>query len=201
MWWARVSLVPGKQHRVAMGTAALSIMGYRVYLMSMVSLWQTVDQVSPFYSFPVMFYSRPSLPFLYFCLLIYIRIFICLAADLNFSVRPSLSLNKIVLPLLSLPRYQTINMSAFILCLYNFSPSLLLFPCQEKRRLQEEQDRARREMEDEKLRLQQLKVWHTYTGWSNLSHSFTHMLTHTHTALISLICNPLRTHSSLLASR
>lgn len=81
--------------------------------------------------------------------------------------------------LLSLPLYQTINMSTLILCLCNFSPSLLLFLCQEKRRLQEEQDRARREMEDEKLRLQQLKVWHTHTGWSNLSHSFTHILTHT----------------------
>lgn len=35
----------------------------------------------------------------------------------------------------------------------------LLSPfCQEKRRLQEEQDRVRREMEEEKLRLQQLKV-------------------------------------------
>lgn len=33
-----------------------------------------------------------------------------------------------------------------------------LLPRQEKRRLQEEQDRARRDAEDEKLRLQQLKV-------------------------------------------
>lgn len=88
MWWARVSLVPCKQHWVAMGTAALSIMGYKVYLMSMVtvSLWQMVDQVSPFYSFPVMFYSLPSLPFLCFCSLIYISFFICLTADLSFSI-------------------------------------------------------------------------------------------------------------------
>lgn len=90
MWWARVSLVPRKQHPVAMGTAALSIMGYRVYLMSMVtvSLWQMVDQVSPFYFFPVIFYSLPSLPCLCFCLLIYISLFICLAAHLSLSVHP-----------------------------------------------------------------------------------------------------------------
>lgn len=182
MWWAMVSLVPWKQHRVAMGTAALSIMGYRVYLMSMVTVssWQMVDQV--FCSFSLMFYSLPSLAFLCFCSIIY-SLFICLAADLSSSVRHSLCLNNdnlFVLRLLSLPLNQTINMSTFTLFPRNVSPSLLLvFLCQEKRRLQEEQDRARREMEDERLRLQQLKVWHTCTGWSNPSHPFSHAFTRT----------------------
>lgn len=57
--------------------------------------------------------------------------------------------------------------------LCNVCPFLLLFVCQEKRRLQEEQDRARRDMEDEKLRLQQLKVWHTCTGCVARSYSHT----------------------------
>lgn len=56
-----------------------------------------------------------------------------------------------------------------LICQRSLSVSCFSIPpphlvCQEKRRLQEEQDRVRREMEEEKLRLQQLKVWHTHTG-------------------------------------
>jgi len=62
---------------------------------------------------------------------------------------------------------------------------------QEKRRLQEEQDKARRDVEDEKLRLQQLKV-HTYSRYSNLTHSPTQIPTNAYPAFISLVYNPLR---------
>lgn len=96
-------------------------------------------------------------------------------ADLIFSVHHSLYLNEVVLLLLPLPLCQTLNMSTFILVLCNFSPFLPLLFSQEKRRQQDEQDRARREMEDEKLRLQQLKVWHAHSVWCNLSHSLTHI--------------------------
>lgn len=66
--------------------------------------------------------------------------------------------------------------------LCDFPPSLPLIFLQEKRRQQDEQDRARREMEDEKIRLQQLKVWHTHTRThveDDLTrlHSCTHILT------------------------
>lgn len=54
---------------------------------------------------------------------------------------------------------------------------------QEKRRLQEEQDKVRREKEDERLRQQQLKVWHTHA--------------HLHPAFISLSKHHLYIYSSL----
>lgn len=45
---------------------------------------------------------------------------------------------------------------------------------QEKLQLQEEQERARREVEEERLRLQQLKVWHIHRKSLSSKHVFIH---------------------------
>lgn len=121
MWCARVSLVPQKQHRVAMGTAALSIMGHRVHVMSMVtvSLWQMVDQV--FYSSSLMFYSLPSLPYLCFYLVIYACLFIRLVDDLSVSLHACLYFKKIIY------LYSFCSLSLFTkpsICLYIHSLSV-----------------------------------------------------------------------------
>ena len=110
---------------------------------------------------------------------------VCTSSCWSDFLSPSFSLLQCICTPLALtrclPNYLYVYIHSF------FAISLLLFLCQEKRRLQEEQDRAKREMEDEKLRLQQLKVWHTYPGWSNPSRSFTHIFTRSRSLNFTLL--------------